>query len=269
MATDGVSGLTRDRTAKAIYGGVVFRQAAHSLQLNLRRDDVQGLSAKDSVYLGYGLDLNAQWKLIASHATAFNMPPLGYLFDPYSGNPDLRPESAKTREVGVQWAQGPHRLRSTWFVTRTRDLLLYDMNTWQFSNISSAKNKGLETSYSGQLNTTDLRASLTLQDPVNEETGQRLVRRAKTLASVSVSQALGLLTMGVSVRYTGPRPDIEGVPGLRSNTLLDVTARYNLTRDWTLFGRVENATNSPYQTAYGYNQLPRTTTVGLSWKMKH
>jgi vitamin B12 transporter len=143
------------------------------------------------------------------------------------------------------------------------------MNTWQFSNISSAKNKGLETSYSGQLNTTDLRASLTLQDPVNEETGQRLVRRAKTLASVSVSQALGLLTMGVSVRYTGPRPDIEGVPGLRSNTLLDVTARYNLSRDWTLFGRVENATNSPYQTAYGYNQLPRTTTVGLSWKMKH
>jgi vitamin B12 transporter len=269
MATDGVSGLSRERKANAVYGGVVYKRAAHNLQFNLRRDDVDGMSAKDSVYLGYGYDLDAQWKLIASHATAFNMPPLGYLFDPYSGNPDLRPETASTREAGVQWAQGPHRLRSTWFSSLTKDLLLYDMGTWQFSNVSRVKNQGLETSYSGRFHMTDLRASLSLQDPVNEATGQQLVRRAKTLASVSVSQALGLLTLGGSARYTSARPDIEGKPGLPSNTLLDLTARYSLSREWTLYGRVENATDSRYQTAYGYNQLPRTTTLGLSWKMKH
>jgi vitamin B12 transporter len=269
MATDGVSGLARERQAQALYGGVVYKRAVHNLQFNLRRDDVEGLSAKDSVYLGYGYDLNAQWKLIVSHATAFNMPPLGYLFDPYSGNPNLRPETANTQEAGVQWAQGPHRLRSTWFSTRTQDLLLYDMGSFQFSNISRVKNQGLETSYSGRFHMTDLRASLSLQDPVNEATGLQLVRRAKTLASLSVSQSLGLLSLGGSVRYTSARPDIEGKPGLPSNTLLDLTARYSLSRDWTLYGRVENATDSRYQTAYGYNQLPRTTTLGLSWKMKH
>ena len=269
MATDGVSGLARERQAQALYGGVVYKRAAHNLQFNLRRDDVEGLSAKDSVYLGYGYDLSAQWKLIVSHATAFNMPPLGYLFDPYSGNPNLRPETANTQEAGVQWAQGPHRLRSTWFSTRTQDLLLYDMGSFRFSNISRVKNQGLETSYSGRFHMTDLRASLSLQDPVNEATGQQLVRRAKTLASLSVSQSLGLLSLGGSVRYTSARPDMEGKPGLPSNTLLDLTARYSLSRDWTLYGRVENATDSRYQTAYGYNQLPRTTTLGLSWKMKH
>jgi vitamin B12 transporter len=269
MASDGVSGLARERQAQALYGGVVYKRAAHNLQFNLRRDDVEGLSAKNSVYLGYGYDLNAQWKLIVSHATAFNMPPLGYLFDPYSGNPNLRPETANTQEAGVQWAQGPHRLRSTWFSTRTKDLLLYDMGSFRFSNISRVKNQGLETSYSGRFHMTDLRASLSLQDPVNEATGLQLVRRAKTLASLSVSQSLGLLSLGGSVRYTSARPDIEGKPGLPSNTLLDLTARYSLSRDWTLYGRVENVTDSPYQTAYGYNQLPRTTTLGLSWKMKH
>jgi len=268
MATDGVSGLSRERKAHALYGGVLYKLQSHNLQFNLRHDDVEGLSAKDSVYLGYGYNLNPQWKLIASHATAFNMPPLGYLFDPYSGNPNLRPETANTQEVGVQWAQGPHRLRSTWFSTRTQDLLLYDMASFQFSNISRAKNQGLETSYSGRFHMTDLRASLSLQDPVNEATGQQLVRRAKTLASLSVSQSLGLLSLGGSVRYTSARPDIEGKPGLPSNTLLDLTARYSLSRNWTLYGRVENATDSRYQTAYGYNQLPRTTTLGLSWKMK-
>lgn len=268
MATNSISGLSRERKADALFAGAVYSRQAHSAQFNLRRDDVQGLAAKDSVYLAYGYDLNAQWKLIASHASAFNVPPLGYLFDPYSGNPDLRPETAKTQELGLQWASGTHRLRSTWFTSRTRDLLLYDMTTWQFANVSSVKNQGLETSYSGRLNSTDLRASLSLQDPVNEATGQQLVRRAKTLASASVSQALGWLTLGASVRYTGARPDVDGQPSLPSNVLLDLTARYALTPDWTLFGRVENATDSRYQTAYGYNQLPRSVFVGLSWTMK-
>ncbi len=266
--TDGVTELTRQRSANAVYAGLVYSRAAHSAQFNLRHDSVQGVASKDSVYLGYGYALNPQWKLIASHATAFNVPPLGYLFDPYSGNPALRPETATTHEVGVQWASGPHRLRSTLFDTRTKDLLLYDMNTWQFSNVSSVKNQGLETSYSGRINATDLSASLTLQDPVNEATGQQLVRRAKTLVSASLSQAVGLLTLGGAVRYTGARPDLSGNPELASFVLLDLTARYALTRDWTLFGRIENATDSHYQTAYGYNQLPRTTTVGLSWKLK-
>jgi vitamin B12 transporter len=269
MATDGVSGLSRERQAQALYGGVVYKRSAHNLQFNLRRDDVEGLSAKDSVYLGYGYDLNAQWKLIVSHATAFNLPPLGYLFDPYSGNPDLRPETANTQEAGVQWAQGLHRLRTTWFSSRTQDLLLYDMSTFRFSNVSRAKNQGLETSYSGRFHKTYLRASLSLQDPVNEATGHQLVRRAKTLASVSVTHSLGLLSLGGSVRYTSARPDIEDKPGLPSYTLLDLTARYSLGRDLTLYGRVENATDSRYQSAYGYNQLPRTTTLGLSWKIKH
>lgn len=268
MSSDGVSGLSRQRSVSAFYGGAVFNRNAHGLQLNARRDEVQGLPHKDSLYLGYGFHLNRQWKLIASHSTAFNVPPLGYLYDPYSGNPNLRPETAETQELGLQWAAGPHRLRSTWFDTRTNDLLLYDFNTWQFSNVSRVKNQGLETSYSGRFHMTDLRASLSLQDPINETTGLQLVRRAKTLASVSVSQSLGLWTLGGSVRYTGARPDVAGVPELPSNVLVDLTARYVLSPDWTAFGRIENFTDSRYQTAFGYNQLPRTFTIGLSWKMK-
>ena len=265
---DGVTDLTRERNANAVYGGLVYARSVHSAQFNVRHDRVEGLAGKDSIYLGYGYALNPEWKLIASHATAFNVPPLGYLYDPYSGNSALRPETAATNEVGVQWASGAHRLRSTLFDARTKDLLLYDMTTWQFSNVSSVKNRGLETSYSGRIRNTDVRASLTLQNPINEATGQILVRRAKTLATASVSQTIGLLALGGSIRYTGGRPDIEGKPGLDSYVLLDLTARYPLNRDWTLFGRIENATDSRYQTAFGYNQLPRTTTVGLSWKLK-
>lgn len=266
--TDGALDLTRERSANAIYGGLLYNRSAHSAQFNYRHDRVQGLKGQDSVYWGYGYNLAPQWKLIVSHSNAFNVPPLGYLYDPYSGNPNLRHETATTSEVGLQWSRGSHRLRSTWFDTRTKDLLLYDMSTWQFSNVSSAKNQGLETSYSARIHSTDFRASLTLQNPLNEATGLPLVRRAKTLASASLSQGFGMLSLGGSIRYTGARPDIEGKPGLSSFVLLDLTARYALSHDWTVFGRIENATDSRYQTAFGYNQLPRTATLGLIWKLK-
>ncbi|MFM8864772.1 MAG: TonB-dependent receptor, partial [Limnohabitans sp.] len=66
----------------------------------------------------------------------------------------------------------------------------------------------------------------------------------------------------------GARPDIEGKPRLSSAVLLDLTARYALSPQWTLYGRVDNATDSDYQTAYGYQQLPRSVFVGLSWKTR-
>lgn len=260
--------LSKRRSANAVYGGLVYTRGADSFQVNLRNDDVQDIGVRNSTYFGYGHDLDRQWKLILTHSTAFNVASLGYLYDPYYGNPNLKPETAQTNEVGLQWAQENHRVRSTLFSTKTRDLLLYDTATSQFSNVSSAKNEGVETSYSGRFGRTDVRASLTLQNPVNEATGDRLVRRAQTLASTSVSHMLGSWTLGGSLRYTGSRPDTSGKPELPSYLLVDVTARYPLSKDWVAFGRLENLTDKNYQTAYSYNQLPRTFYVGVTWKMK-
>ena len=267
-ASDDYSALLKKRALNAIYAGANYKMGLHSFQMNLRSDDVQDVGVKNSSYWGYGHELTAEWKLIAAHSTAFNIAPLSYLYDPVSGNPNLKPETAQTNEVGLQWANGSHRMRSTLFSTKTRDMLLYDMTTWQFNNVASVKNEGLETSYSGRLGSTDVRASLTLQNPINEVTGQRLVRRAQTLASTSVSKLLGQWVIGASLRYTGARPDTLNNPELPSYTLVDLTARYSLSPEWVAFGRVENLTDKIYQTAYGYNQLPRTMTVGLTWKMK-
>jgi len=160
-------------------------------------------------------------------------------------------------------------VRSTFFSTKTKNLLLYDLNSFRFDNISSIKNEGLETTYSGRFDATDVRASLTLQNPINESTGKRLVRRAQTLASISVSHLLGSWTLGGGARFTGARSDTANNPGLTSYLLIDATARYRLTNDWVVHGRIENLTDKAYQTAYGYNQLPRTFYMGATWNLKH
>jgi len=261
--------FNKSRNTHALYGGGVYSMGANSLQINLRHDRVEGAESKNTSYWGYARELSDAFKFTASHSTAFNVAPLGYLYDPISGNVNLKPETASTHELGLQWMGGNHILRSTFFKTQTKNLLLYDMSTFLFQNITNAKNEGLETSYSARFDKTDIRASLTLQNPIDESTGTRLVRRAQTLASSSVSQLMGAWTLGASLRYTGTRPDTADKPGLSSYVLADTTARYQLSNDWVIFGRIENLTDKTYQTAYGYNQLPRTLYMGATWNLKH
>jgi vitamin B12 transporter len=256
------------RKANAVFAGLSTTQGAHSAQMNVRRDRVQGLDAKTTSYLGYGYAITPQWKAMASASTAFNVPPLGYLYDPWSGNPALKPETARSHELGLQYAQGKHVMRATYFDTRTRDLLLYDFDTYTFNNIHDVKNKGLEVSYSGTVGSTDWRASLTLQDPVDQSTGNTLVRRAKTLAALGASHRWGAWTLGADWRYTAGRPDAVGRPDLGAYTLLDVTARYALSKELSVYGRIENLTDKVYQTAYGYNSARRGAFFGLSWQPK-
>jgi vitamin B12 transporter len=260
--------LQRQRSVTAWFGGVSANLGDHALQLNLRHDKAEGLDAASTAYLGYGYQLSPAWKLVASASTAFNLPPLGYLYDPSSGNPALMPELANSREVGVQWAQGPQIVRATWFDTRTRNQLLYSFTSFTFDNVSRSTNQGLEVSYSGPVAGTDVRASLTLQDPRDESTGLAQVRRARTMAALGVSRPLGAWTLGAELRYTGERPDTSVNPSLDAYTLAQVSARYRLAKDTTLTARIDNLFDAKYQTAYGYNQPPRTAFVGVVWNSR-
>ena len=68
------------------------------------------------------------------------------------------------------------------------------------------------------------------------------------------------------VSYTGNRTDKESSQQLSPYWLLNMTARYEVTRQWSIHARLINLLNENYQTAYGYNQLPRSVFVGVSWR---
>jgi vitamin B12 transporter len=262
---DGYGGLyDKERRVNALFAGVQGQMGSHGLQLNARRDNAQGLDSQTTGYLGYGYAVTPAWKLIASTSTAFNIPPLGYLYAPSFGNVNLKPEKARSQELGVQYSTGDHVLRATVFRTRSSDQFVYDFTSSQFQNISRSKNSGLEVSYNGQVGKTQLRASLTSQNPADETTGDTLRRRAKALASLSVSHPIGQWTLGAGLSYGGARKDRQNT--LDAYTLLDVSARYQITKDLKAFGRIENLNNAKYQTAYGYNQAPRGVFVGLNWQ---
>ncbi|MBU3740018.1 MAG: TonB-dependent receptor [Rhodoferax sp.] len=262
------STLDRDRGVRSVFAGLAGGLNGHALQVNVRRDASDGLDPQTTGYVGYGYNLTPAWKLLASVSTAFNLPPLGYLYDPFSGNPALKPEQARSRELGVQWAVPGQVLRATWFSTSMTDMLLYDFGTFQFGNVSAATNRGLEVSYSGRIDRTDWRGSLTLQDPRDDSTGKTLVRRAGTMASVAVTAPAGAWTLGGDIRWTGARPDSPRPEDLPAYALVQLTARYPISPEWTFTTRIENLLDRQYQTAYGYNQPGRGLYAGLVWTQK-
>lgn len=252
----------RGRNTTAVFGGLEGKVLGGDLQANLRHDEVGDLD-KTTGYLGYGYPLTREWKAIGSVSTAFNAPPLGYLFAPGFGNPLLRPERARSAELGLQYAQGTHLVRATYFETRIKDQIVYDLAANAFANVDRTRNEGLEVSYKGVVEKTDLRADLTLQDPVDEATGQRLNRRAATLASLGASQAFGAFRLGGDLQYSGER--VDGTRKLAAYTLVNLTGSYRVNSEVELRLRLDNATDRDYQTAYGYNQQPRSLYFGLSW----
>jgi vitamin B12 transporter len=260
--------LNRGRGVSALFAGLSGTVGAHSMQFNLRRDEADGLSGETTGYAGYGFQFLPAWKLIASVSSAFNLPPMGYLYDPFAGNPTLKPETASSTELGLQWAQDKQVVRGTIFKTRTSNLMQYDFATWTFNNVTDATNQGLELSYSGKLASADLRASLTLQDPVDQSTGMRLIRRARDMASFGASVPLGQWVFGGDLRYTGERPDIVTVPSLPACNVINLTTHFALSREVALTARIDNVLDRQYQTAYGYNQSGRAAYVGILWAQK-
>jgi vitamin B12 transporter len=252
------------RDADSVYAGIQGKAGAHQWQVNARHDRIGNVDSATTGYLGYGYLLTDALKATASISNAFNAPPLGYLYAPVYGNPALKPERARSAEAGLQYALRDTLLRATVFTTRTSEQLDYDFATSRFENISRARNKGLELSAAGKWRDTDLRASLTLQNPRDDSTGQRLVRRARTLASLSTNTTYGQWKVGGDLDYTGSRAD--GRNPLGAYTLVNLRARYALSKELSVSGRLENLFDRQYQTAFGFNQPPRGVFVGLNWQ---
>jgi len=273
---DGFGGLyDKRRDVDAAYAGLEGRAGPHALQANVRHDDVEGSGSKTTGLLGYGLDLTAAWKLTASVSSAFNAPPLGYLHAPFFGNPDLEPEEAHSAEVGLQYATRDAEadrstlLRATLFRSRVRDEFEFDFATSRFENIGRTRNHGLEFAADVRAAGIDWRAGLTWQDPENEETDARLLRRAKRFGNVGASMDFGAWDVGADLRASSSRQDVASdgrSVRLGGYALLDLRARWHLAPGWQLQARVENVADRDWQSVYGYPQADRSAFVGVQWQ---
>ena len=86
--------INRDRSQNALALGYGLHSGAHTVQLNLRRDDDSEFGGKTTGSAAYGYEFAPNWRATATVGTAFRAPTLYQRFSMY-GDPSLKPEKSK------------------------------------------------------------------------------------------------------------------------------------------------------------------------------
>jgi len=253
------------RTIRSAFAGYVGTYEKHDWQANIRRDDNSQFGNHATGLLGYAYHLTSELRLRLGGGSAFKAPTFNdlYAVDPtffFIPNPDLRPERSRSREAGLNYQAGTNRFSATYFENRITDLVVLVSNPVTFvstpRNLNRARIKGTELGYQGFFAGLQANAQLTLQDPVDEETGKLLPRRAREYGSVAAGKAAGRWRFGAEVTASGARfdsADEDPAKKMHGYALVNLTASYTLSQEWLLRARWNNVFNREYELAQNFN----------------
>ena len=198
-------------------------------------------------------------RLKASYGTGFKAPSLFELYDGFYGNRNLNPEKSSGVDVGVEQEllEGKLALGGTLFHSKIDDLIDSNPVTFAAINVGEATTQGAEfTANYRPINPLNLSAGYTYTDAEDDNTGQRLLRRARHKANASAQYAFDdQARAGVEVQYVGDREDsvFPGRVTLPSYTVLNVNGSVDITEQVNAYARVDNLLDKDYQEVFGYD----------------
>ena len=260
------------RRNTGVYAGWQAAFGALDSELSLRHDDNSVFGSANTGSAALGWRFSDGLRAYASHGKAFRGPSLNEQYSPgfgglYAGNPDLDPETSRSTEIGLEAtpAEG-QRFKASVYRTRVRNLISFTGTDFQAENVARARIDGSELAYDGRFGIWQVGATMTWQDPRNEDTDTALLRRPKHKATARLERRFGdALRLGAEVLYAGQRDDVGGL-GLPSYTLFNIRGSWQLNETWKTVARVENAGNRDYELARGYNTPGRAGYLELVWE---
>lgn len=213
------------------------------------------------------------YRATVSYGTGFLAPGLTQQFgSPQYGiasNPNLQPEESRQWEAGIEGVTGPLDWRVSTWRYKIDNLISYDNDGYY--NVKSATIKGLE--WTGNMATGPVNHQLTLQyiDPRDDETDERLLRRARKQVKYDISGDVANLGWDVTYQYIGERYDtnFNTFPSekvkLGGISLWDLAVSYPVTSALTVRGKIANLFDKEYETVYGYATAGREYTLSGSY----
>ncbi|MET4576570.1 TonB-dependent receptor domain-containing protein [Ottowia thiooxydans] len=268
------SPIDQGRHQNALALGYGYTGGAHTVQVNVRRDDDSEFGGQTTGGLSYGYSFAPGWRVTAAAASSFRVPTLYQRFSQY-GQPALQPEKGRSMELGVQWAQGGSRLGATVYRNRVRNLITFGSpGPCQdafgcYENTGRAEYMGITISGAHRLGAVNLSGSLDLQEPKDLNTDKVLARRARQLLKLAADTRVGEWTLGAEAVASSMRFDnASNTNRMGGYGLVNLYATTTIAREWTLLARINNLANKEYQLARGYATAGRELYVGLKWTPK-
>ena len=240
-------------------------------------------------------------RVFANIGKGIKNPTFGELFDsPFTdGNPDLRPERARTVDGGVELTFDDQRWlgRVTYFDNNYEDQVAFFSTTFgpdgipDFTNIAGSRANGVELEAGlqrpvagvtaiGSYAFVDTEVVATVSTNAQFQPGQPLLRQPKHSGTLRVSYVRGRGSVHFLVRGVGQRHDATFIGLSRASdgrpvditvnpgyTLFNLGGEYRVHDDLTLFLRLDNLTNEDHQSALGYPGLSRAFMVGTRFNV--
>jgi vitamin B12 transporter len=258
-------------------GVAVYRlsRGPHAVQANLRHDHASQFGGRTTGTLAWGWRFAPGWRLTASGGTAFKAPSFNDLYYPGFSNPDLVPETARNVEGSIAWAgragDAQVDLHATGWYNRVRDLIVFQCDA-DFvcapQNVDDATLKGVTLVADVAWSDTTLRASLDLQSPTDDATGNLLPRRARRHGAFSAQHRAGPVTLVAEVVASSQRyDDAANTRRMGGYAVVNLVAEWKVAKGVTLYLRGDNVLDKDYELAAGYATGGAQAFAGVRWAL--
>jgi len=263
-----------ERGTDSFFGEGRFQLASPlSLQIGLRRDKVEGMSAETTPNLGIVWILpHSETTLKASYSEGFKPPSFFALGFPIGANPDLRPESSRNVELTLvqSFGSGDSSAQVSLFHTNYQDLVDFDSATFTYVNRGKIIVKGIEPMVSLRLGSrVNAQVGLTLLE-ISERDGlaplrNRPERRLTANVVYDMTDRSSLFTVlnhsGNFIDRSNPTGDVE-MPGFAT-----LNAGYSLSVERLRFKlSIDNLFNNAYEQFVGFPAQDRRLRIEVQGK---
>lgn len=263
-----------DRNTTGLFAELHARPfQALTVQASARYDDPSDFNSETTLKLGGKYQLNPALALSANWGEAYKLPSFFALGHALVGNPNLKPESVQSWDMGLDWrASQDLRLSVTYFFNDYSDLIDFDPEQFINVNRSQVETRGVEMQLDWQLNQSlGLQARATYTDIDVKEDGSVLLGRPEWLAGttgqwqISGDWSTTLDYQWVGEQYASSLHTGEFVvEELNNYHRLDWNIRYQLNPSIALDLALDNLLDEDYQTAVGFVAAGRTVRLAIT-----
>ena len=269
------AGFHFDRSVTGAFGELHYKsEPGPTLLASVRRDDPDIESDETTSKLGILYDFkNGQTSVRANWGQGFKLPGFFALASPLVGNPDLRPETSKSIDIGISHWSADGRIGATLMLFKNEfiDLIDFDSTIFSMVNRDQLNVEGIEMQFDYFINEKfSLSAQATYMDLELEGSSAPLRQRPDWRGSLSMRWVpsdkwlvdASWLNVGETIDSSIP----TGEMFLDGYNRVDVTATFRPKSNLDVLISVDNLLDEDYAEAIGFPSPGTRTRLGIRYR---
>jgi vitamin B12 transporter len=275
MSATGPATLNLGQDTNSVAAAYQMKRGANLANISIRNDSITGYGPQTTGGISYGYFFTKEWRANVNYGTGFKAPSFYDLYYPGYGVATLQPEKSKNTEAGLHYEGGAYDVHLVAYSNSITNLIQYTNSGcptgYSFgcaSNVATAKITGLSLGTVARVGNFNLKASFDQQNPIDQNTGYVLAKRAKQFGNLGAEYRAKQVAAGLEGTFQASRNDYGNSNTMSGYGIFNAYASYDFAKDWSLFGRWNNITNKNYQLSYGYVTPGSNVFVGVRYAMK-